>query len=75
MALLLVRGAQTVELPDDDFPLEAGDRLLFAGRRSAEDNQVLVRRNANVAAYVLGERRAAEGWVWRKVEGMVVRSG
>ena len=73
LALLLVRGTQTIELPDDDFPIARGDRLLFAGRRVAEDNQYQLRRNTNAAVYALGDRREAEGWVWRAVERVLLR--
>jgi voltage-gated potassium channel len=68
VALLAVRGGSTIELPDDDFAIALGDRVLFAGRIAAEDSQSLLLRNANVAAYVLGDRSEAEGWVWRKLE-------
>ncbi len=73
MALLAVRDAKTIELPSDDFDIKLGDRLLFAGRHAAEDNQRLVLRNANVAAYVLGYRSEAEGWVWRRLERALAR--
>jgi Trk K+ transport system NAD-binding subunit len=73
LALLLVRGAEKIELPGDEVPVAPGDRLLFAGRRAAEDNQNLLLRNANVAAYVLGGRREAEGWVWRTVGRALAR--
>jgi Trk K+ transport system NAD-binding subunit len=73
LALLLVRGAETIELPDDEATLAAGDRLLFAGRGQAEDNQRLMLQNANVAAYVLGDKREAEGWVWRALEKALAR--
>jgi Trk K+ transport system NAD-binding subunit len=68
LAVLLVRGAETLELPGDDVSVRLGDRLLFAGRRAAKDNQALMLSNGNVAAYVLGDRRQAEGWIWRTLE-------
>ncbi len=73
LALLAVRGTEKIDLPNDDFQIAVGDRLLFAGRRAAEDNQYLVLRNANVAAYVLGDRSEAEGWVWRRLERALAR--
>ncbi|PPQ36789.1 potassium channel family protein [Rhodopila globiformis] len=73
LALLLVRGTQTIELPDDDVAVAANDRLLFAGRRAAGDNQSLMLRNANAAAYVLGNRREAESWVWRAIGRAMAR--
>lgn len=73
LAVLLIRGAETIELPGDDVSVRLGDRLLFAGRRAAKDNQSLTLSNANVAAYVLGDRRQAEGWIWRVFEKAVAR--
>ena len=52
LALLAVRGARTIELPNDDFEIQFGDRFLFAGQVAAENDQSLVLQNANVAAYV-----------------------
>ena len=68
LPLLAVRGASTIELPNDDFEIALSDRYLFAGRVAAENDQSLLLRNANVAAYVLGDRSEAEGWVWRRLE-------
>ncbi len=73
MPLLALRGTDTIELPGDGFQVALDDRLLFAGRLTAEDNQYLVIRNANVAAYVLGDRSEAEGWVWRRLEKTLAR--
>jgi len=73
LAVLLVRGRETVELPGDEVDVRLGDRLLFAGRRAAKDNQSLMLSNANVAAYVLGDRRQAEGWIWRTFEKALAR--
>ncbi|HWJ17396.1 MAG TPA: NAD-binding protein [Geobacterales bacterium] len=73
LALLAVRGTRTVELPNDDFEMEFGDRFLFAGQVAAEIDQSLMLQNANVAAYVLGARSEAEGWVWRKFEKALAR--
>jgi len=68
VALMLERGAEIFELPNDSTLVLPGDRLLFAGRRRAEDQQSLILRNANVAADALGHRREAEGWLWRRLE-------
>ena len=73
MALLAVRGPKTIELPGDDFHIATGDRLLFAGRLSAKEDQSLMLRNENVAAYLLGDRSEAEGWVWRTLEKTLAR--
>ena len=73
LALLAVRATRTIELPNDDFEIEFGDRFLFAGQVAAEIDQSLMLQNANVAAYVLGARSEAEGWVWRKFERALAR--
>ena len=73
LVLMSVRGAKATELPSGDFEVLAGDRLLFAGRRAAEDNLRLLLRNANVAAYVIGARIEADGWIWRMIEKALVR--
>jgi Trk K+ transport system NAD-binding subunit len=73
LAVLLVRGGETIELPGDEVGVAPGDRLLFAGRRAAKDNQSLMLSNANVAAYVLGDRLQAEGWIWRTFEKALSR--
>ena len=58
---------------NDDFEIEFGDRFPFAGQVGAEIDQSLMLQNANVAAYVLGARSEAEGWVWRKFEKALAR--
>lgn len=68
LVLMAVRGTRQIELPGGDFAISAGDRLLCAGRRAAEDSVRLTLRNTNVAAYVLGDKIEAEGWVWRIIE-------
>jgi voltage-gated potassium channel len=73
LPLLMVRSGETIELPDDDLSIALGDRLLFAGPLAAASDQRLALQNANVAAYVLGDRSEAEGWVWRKLEKSLAR--
>jgi voltage-gated potassium channel len=73
LALLLVRGGEMVELPPEDFSITPGDRLLFAGQHVAASEQSLGLQNANVAAYVLGDRSEAEGWIWRKLQRSLAR--
>ncbi len=73
LALLLIRGGEMIELPPEDFSIAPGDRLLFAGRLAAAGEQNLGLQNANVSAYVLGDRSEAEGWVWRKLERSLAR--
>jgi voltage-gated potassium channel len=63
--LLLVRDSEEVLVPDAATPLQAGDRLLFAGTNAARDLQRMTLRNVHARDYViLGYDRPA-GWLWR----------
>jgi len=73
MVFMAVRGADVIELPDGDFAIRAGDRLLFAGRRAAEESLRLTIQHTNVAAYVLGDKIEAEGWLWRTISRAFAR--
>ncbi len=73
LSLLAVRGTRAIEVPNDDLEIALGDRILFAGRVAAENDQTLMLQNDNVAAYVLRDRSEAEGWVWRKLERALAR--
>lgn len=68
LPLLVLRAGTMIELPGDDFEIALGDRILFAGRMTAENDQSFLLRDAHIAAYVLEGRSEADGWVWRKVE-------
>lgn len=65
MPLLLLRGDQEILLPSPSTMLQAGDRLLFAGVRSAREAQHATLRNNNVLDYVFSGRVIPGGWVWR----------
>jgi voltage-gated potassium channel len=73
LVLMAVRGEKATELPSGDFEVLEGDRLLFAGRREAEDSLRLMLRTSNVAAYVIGVEIEAEGWIWRTIERALKR--
>jgi len=66
--LLLQRTAEAVELPDDRFVLQPGDRLLFAGRSWARDQQQSLLRNDKVRDYVLTGRDPPVSWIWRRLK-------
>lgn len=71
MAVMAGRGAGVFELPDDDFEIQAGDRLLFAGSRAGEIEQRLMLRNAGIAMYRIAGKIEAEGWLWRTLAKIV----
>jgi Trk K+ transport system NAD-binding subunit len=73
LVLMAVRGAATTELPSGDFEVRDGDRLLFAGRREAEDSLRLMLRTSNVAAYVIGAEIEAEGLIWKTIKRALSR--
>lgn len=62
--LLLMRGTETIVMPETELPLKPGDHILFAGRRFARDAQWLFLRNLNVRDYVLTGRDIPGGWIW-----------
>jgi Trk K+ transport system NAD-binding subunit len=68
LALLIHRGGDIVELPQDDCEIRAGDRILFAGQRTAQADQQLLLQDAGVAGMVLGARSEGRGWVWRTLQ-------
>jgi Trk K+ transport system NAD-binding subunit len=65
-ALYAMHKGKPLVLPADDMALEPGDRVLFAGRRSARTAQWQALRNLNVLEYVLTGTEA-HGWLWRKL--------
>ena len=67
MALLLMRGAQTLVLPDEAVTVQRGDQLLFAGRPAARRAQRSTLRNANVRDYVVRGIDQPGGWIWERL--------
>jgi voltage-gated potassium channel len=53
LPLLLMRGGEAIEFPNDDVELAVGDEILFAGSREAERQIVQILRNANTAEYII----------------------
>jgi Trk K+ transport system NAD-binding subunit len=65
LPLYLRREDEAVELPADDFALQPGDQLLFAGRGNARDRQQALLRNEKVRDYVLTGREPPASWLWQ----------
>ncbi len=68
IALLLVRGGSRLLLPELDTPLEDGDRMLFCGHYSAQDNMEWTFQNEHALSYVLTGESRPQGLVWRLFE-------
>jgi voltage-gated potassium channel len=67
--LYLRREDQAVVLPQDDFALQPGDEVLFAGRGPVRDHQQALLRNEKVRDYVLTGQDATSGWLWQRLTG------
>lgn len=65
MPLLLVRGHETVLLPELDMRLALGDRILFCGKHAAKSAQPLLLINRKVLAYILVGTQMPDGLLWR----------
>lgn len=57
----------TVMLPHRHTPIQAGDRLLLAGRGAARGALELTLHNENTLDYVLWGREIPGGWVWEQL--------
>ena len=67
IVLLVLRGGEAALAPDDDFVLQPGDELLFAGwaaARRALDTTLFV---DGVLEYVVTGRRLPSSWIWRRL--------
>lgn len=67
LALMLQRNGDTLLLPAESVALEAGDRLLLAGRRRARQALELTLSNTNMLEYVLTGEEQLGGWVWQRL--------
>jgi hypothetical protein len=65
LPLLMVRGQDTVLLPELDIRLALGDRILFCGKPIAKATQPLLLSNRKVLTYVLDGTEMPDGIVWR----------
>ena len=64
--MLLLREGRDLQMPTDDTPIAAGDRVLFVGRGEARRRQALVLFDANVLRYVSTGRDTPGGWAFRR---------
>lgn len=69
IALLIERNDRYHLLPDEDFQLAAGDRLLLAGPLYARRNLELTLQNLNELDYVLNGRENSGSWLGRLLNG------
>jgi hypothetical protein len=65
--LLLLRGRDSLVLPDEAMRLQLGDEVLFAGRPAARRAQRPVLRNVNVRDYVVRGIDLPGGWIWQRL--------
>jgi Trk K+ transport system NAD-binding subunit len=63
--LMLVRGAEHVEIPEADHALRPGDEILFAGKTEARRQLSRTLGNANTAGYVVTGRDDAISLIGR----------
>lgn len=63
--LLLLRGGETILLPEPSQSLEKDDRILFCGKNSAKSAQSLLLTNRKVLTYVRDGSETPDGVVWR----------
>ena len=65
IALLLDRGGQSYVLPDPDFLLQQGDRILFTARAGARQAMSWIMHNPKVLEYVVSGNELPDGTIWR----------
>ncbi|HSH30714.1 MAG TPA: NAD-binding protein [Thiohalobacter sp.] len=65
VVLLVKRGGDTFLLPEDEFELERGDRLLLCGVGEARRQLELSVQNYNVLNYLLTGEDRPDGLIWR----------
>lgn len=75
IVLLVERNGDIRLLPDDDFLLDAGDRLLIASSLDARRNLEFTVDNANELDYVLNGRTDSGSWLWQKIAGKAAVKG
>jgi Trk K+ transport system NAD-binding subunit len=63
--LMVAREAGEVLVPEDDLELQAGDRLLLAGRAAARRAMESTLELDASAAYVIDGRAVGSSWLWR----------
>ena len=69
VALTLLRDDERTLAPSGDVRLRLGDQMLLAGRPRHRAALATTLTEEPTAAYVFDGRRAAAGWVWRRLAG------
>ncbi len=68
IALLLVRGDETILLPDDSECLQQGDQLLWCGQEKAISWMKWTLHDPSVLTYILTGKILHRSYVWRWLE-------
>lgn len=63
--LLLLRGRQTLLMPEAETTLELDDRILFCGTPAAKASQPLLLINRKALGYVIDGTEMPDGLIWR----------
>ncbi len=67
MVLLVRRGNSNELLPDYDYELQSGDRVLIASSPHAMYEAELALRNINFLQYIQTGEQSQTGWLWSKL--------
>jgi hypothetical protein len=67
--LLLQRRHENMLVPGNDTMLQAGDRVLFCGRRGAEEHMRWTSKNFNALNFICTGSDNPSGYVWRRLSG------
>jgi voltage-gated potassium channel len=73
IVLLVLRRGEAALAPEDDFVLQPGDELLFAGWAAARRALDTILFVDGVLEYVVTGRRMPSSWFWRRLSA--ARSG
>jgi Trk K+ transport system NAD-binding subunit len=65
--LLVLRDAEAVLAPPDEFVLAQGDELLFAGRPTVRRALEATLMDDAVPEYLISGRRVPSSWIWRRL--------
>ncbi len=65
--LMHIRSGTRVLLPEQDYPIKVGDKLLFCGRDSSDSLMRMGMIDANILNYIMTGEWRPEGAVWKWV--------
>ncbi|GIZ53938.1 potassium channel family protein [Noviherbaspirillum aridicola] len=66
IVLMVERGGSVHLLPDEEFPLQAGDSLLLAGQHAVRAALELPLKNINAFEYLVTGQSGRAGWFWQR---------